>query len=83
MKVINGRFGHGKVPSMKRAASSEAALGVEAVHYQKFQSESCAMQKNTRHRSLKSVIQSTELLLVVRSDACGPMDTVLRSQLSN
>ena len=77
VKLRNGRSGHGNVQSMKKTASSEAVLGLEAVQYQKFHCESCAMQKNTIHRSSKSVTQSTGLFQVVRSDEYGSMNIVL------
>ena len=74
MKLWHGGFGHVKVQSLKKAASSEAVLGLEIVAYHKFNCESCADGKQQKTSFPKSVNQSSELLQVVHSDVCGPME---------
>ena len=75
MKLRHGRFGHVNVQSLKKAASSEAFLGMGDVAYEKFNCESCADGKQHKTSFPKSVNQSSELLQVVRSDVCGTMET--------
>ena len=75
MKLWHGRFGHVNVQSLKKAASSESVVGMRNVEYEKFDCESCADGKQHKTSFPKSVNQSSELLQVVHSDVCGPMET--------
>ena len=79
-KVVGKSATSGNVLSIEvaRSETSQVALSVlwmGNVSYEKFYCESCADGKQHKKPFPKSVNQSSELLQVVHSDVCGPMET--------